>query len=54
MPFRFSTAAAGGRLMVGPLELEWGNTVVPGCQLMGAPSWGWTTISWGPCSWFLG
>lgn len=52
--FRFSVASAGGRMALGRLELEWGNSLMPGCQMIGQPYWGWTVLSWGQCSWYFG
>jgi hypothetical protein len=48
-------SSMGGRIAWGDaLELAWSNSVAPGCQLMGQPYWGWTTIAIGSRGWFFG
>lgn len=46
-------SSSGGIFQWRQLEVSWMNTLVPGCQLMGAPYWGRTTIRLGKFSLLL-
>jgi hypothetical protein len=51
---RLTTSHAGGIFQLGPVTIEWANTIPEGSQLVGQPCWGWTTVLFPNDVWFFG
>lgn len=51
---RFTTSHAGGIFQLGPITVEWANTIPQGTQLMGQSHWGWTKVLFPNEVWFFG
>lgn len=51
---RFTISHAGGFFQLGPVTVEWANTIPKGSQLVGQPFWGWTTVMLSTDVWFFG